>query len=73
MAVCCHVFQVSCECDGAVGGARGHSVAVCQYSLSVKRPSVHVELVGTVSYQFPVGTPQSGQFSYKLPLSSFIR
>ncbi|KAI4825176.1 hypothetical protein KUCAC02_020872 [Chaenocephalus aceratus] len=66
-------LEVSCECDGAVGGARGHSVAVCQYSLSVKRPSVHVELVGTVSYQFPVGTPQSGQFSYKLPLSSFIR
>ncbi|KAK5902091.1 hypothetical protein CesoFtcFv8_007383 [Champsocephalus esox] len=66
-------LEVSCECDGAVGGARGHSVAVCQYSLSVKRPSVHVELVGTVSYQFPAGTPQSGQFSYKLPLSSFIR
>lgn len=66
-------LEVSCECDGAVGGARGHSVAVCQYSLSVKRPSVHVELVGTVSYQFPVGTPQSVQFSYKLPLSSFIR
>ncbi|KAK5867246.1 hypothetical protein PBY51_011756 [Eleginops maclovinus] len=66
-------LEVSCESDSAVQEATGHSVAVCQYSLSVKRPSVHVELVGMVSYQFPVGTPQSVQFSYKLPLSSFIR
>ncbi|XP_031715463.1 AP-4 complex subunit epsilon-1 [Anarrhichthys ocellatus] len=66
-------LEVSCVCDGAVQEARSHSVAVCQYSLSVKRPSVHVEVVGMVSYQFPVGTPQSVQFSYKLPLTSFIR
>uniref|UniRef100_A0A8C2ZXX2 AP-4 complex subunit epsilon n=1 Tax=Cyclopterus lumpus TaxID=8103 RepID=A0A8C2ZXX2_CYCLU len=66
-------FQVSCVCDSPVQEARSHSVAVCQYSLTVKRPSVHVEVVGTASYQFPAGTPHSAQFSYKLPLTSFIR
>uniref|UniRef100_A0A4W6D5R0 AP-4 complex subunit epsilon n=1 Tax=Lates calcarifer TaxID=8187 RepID=A0A4W6D5R0_LATCA len=35
-----------------------HSVAMHQFSLTVKRPSVHVEVVGMVSYQLPVGTPQ---------------
>ncbi|KAM6925669.1 AP-4 complex subunit epsilon-1 [Lycodopsis pacificus] len=66
-------LEVSCVCDSAVQEAGSHSVAVCQYSLTVKRPSVHVDVVGMVSYQFPVGTPQSVQFSYKLPLTSFIR
>ncbi|KAF1386831.1 hypothetical protein PFLUV_G00098950 [Perca fluviatilis] len=66
-------LEVSCVCDSRVQEARSHSVAVCQYFLTVKRPSVHVEVVGIVSYQFPVGTPQSVQFSYKLPLTSFIR
>ncbi|XP_059191525.1 AP-4 complex subunit epsilon-1 [Centropristis striata] len=66
-------LEVSCVCDSPVQEARSYSVAVCQYSLTVKRPSVNVELVGTFSYQFPVGTPQSVQFSYKLPLTSFIR
>ncbi|XP_042351610.1 AP-4 complex subunit epsilon-1 [Plectropomus leopardus] len=65
--------EVSCVCDSVVQEVRSHSVAVCQYSLTVKRPSVHVEVVGMLSYQFPVGTPQSMQFSYKLPLTSFIR
>lgn len=65
--------EVPCECDTIVQEVRSHSVAVCQYSLTVKRPSVHVEVVGAVSYQFPVGTPQSLQFMYKLPLTSFIR
>ncbi|XP_034391301.1 AP-4 complex subunit epsilon-1 isoform X2 [Cyclopterus lumpus] len=66
-------LEVSCVCDSPVQEARSHSVAVCQYSLTVKRPSVHVEVVGTASYQFPAGTPHSAQFSYKLPLTSFIR
>ncbi|XP_037624076.1 AP-4 complex subunit epsilon-1 [Sebastes umbrosus] len=66
-------LEVSCVCDSPVEEARSHVVAVCQYSLAAKRPSVHVEVVGLVSYQFPVGTPQSLQFSYKLPLTSFIR
>ncbi|XP_031138801.1 AP-4 complex subunit epsilon-1 [Sander lucioperca] len=66
-------LEVSCVCDNRVQEARSHSVAVCQYFLTVKRPSVHFKVVGIVSYQFPVGTPQSVQFSYKLPLTSFIR
>ncbi|KAM9352476.1 AP-4 complex subunit epsilon-1 [Symphorus nematophorus] len=66
-------LEVSCVCDSPVQEVRSHSVAVCQYSLTVKRPSVNVELVGTVSYEFPVGLPQSVSFSYKLPLTSFIR
>lgn len=60
-------------CDSAVQEVRSLSVAACQYSLTVKRPSVHVEVVGIVSYQLPVGTDQSVQFSHKLPLTSFIR
>uniref|UniRef100_A0A3Q0S741 AP-4 complex subunit epsilon-1 C-terminal domain-containing protein n=1 Tax=Amphilophus citrinellus TaxID=61819 RepID=A0A3Q0S741_AMPCI len=67
------LFQVSCLSDSPVGEVRGQSVAVCQYSLTVKRPAVHVEVVGMVSYQLPAGTSQSLQFSYKLPLTSFIR
>uniref|UniRef100_UPI0037E73555 AP-4 complex subunit epsilon-1 n=1 Tax=Semicossyphus pulcher TaxID=241346 RepID=UPI0037E73555 len=66
-------LEVSCVCDGPVQELRSDSVAVCQYTLTVKRPAVHVEVSGLVSYQFPVGTPQSVQFSYKLPLTSFIR
>ncbi|XP_070763740.1 AP-4 complex subunit epsilon-1 [Enoplosus armatus] len=66
-------LEVCCACDSPVQQMRSRSVAVCQYSLTVKRPSVHVEVVGMVSYQFPVGTPQSAQLSYKLPLTNFIR
>ncbi|XP_030281368.1 AP-4 complex subunit epsilon-1 [Sparus aurata] len=66
-------LEVSCVCDSAVQELRSLGVAVCQYSLTVKRPSVHVEVVGMVSYQLPVGTHQSVQFSHKLPLTSFIR
>uniref|UniRef100_A0A3Q3WPF1 AP-4 complex subunit epsilon-1 C-terminal domain-containing protein n=1 Tax=Mola mola TaxID=94237 RepID=A0A3Q3WPF1_MOLML len=40
---------------------RSHTAAACQYSLTVKRPSVHAEVVGTISYQLPVGTPRSVQ------------
>ncbi|TNN87067.1 AP-4 complex subunit epsilon-1 [Liparis tanakae] len=66
-------LEVSCVCGSAVQEARSHSVAVCQYSLTVKRPSVHVEVVGMASYRCPAETPQSARFSYKLPLTSFIR
>lgn len=52
---------------------RSQAVAVCQSSLIVKSPSVHVEVRGVVSCSLPAGTPLSLQFSYKLPLSSFIR
>ncbi|XP_022611642.1 AP-4 complex subunit epsilon-1 isoform X1 [Seriola dumerili] len=66
-------IEVSCVSDSPVEDLTGHSVAVYQYSLTVKTPSVHVEVVGTVSYQLPVETSQAVQFSYKLPLTSFIR
>lgn len=52
---------------------RSHAVAVCQSSLTVTRPSVHVDVHGVVYYSLPAGTPLSLHFSYKLPLSSFIR
>lgn len=60
-------------CDSVVQEVRSGGTAVCQYLLSVKKPSVHVEVVGVVSYQLPAGTQQSAQFSYKLSLSNFIR
>lgn len=66
------VFQVS-PCAGVMQEVRSATVAVCQSSLSVKRPSVHVEVGGVVSCTLPVGTPLSLNFSYKLPLTSFIR
>ncbi|KAM9376860.1 AP-4 complex subunit epsilon-1 [Pholidichthys leucotaenia] len=66
-------LEVSCVCDSEVGQMKGHSVAVCQYFLTVKRPAVHVEVVGKVSHQLPDGTPEAVQFSYNLPLTSFIR
>lgn len=66
-------FQVSCLSDSPVEDVRSHGVALYQYALSVKRPSVHVEVVGMVSYQLPIETPHAVQFSYKLPLTSFIR
>eukprot|EP00064_Thunnus_orientalis_P010740 superscaffoldBa00001485_g10767 len=65
-------LEVSCVSDSPVEEVRSHSVAVCQYSLTVKRPSVHVEVVGSVSFHVPVGTPQAVQFSYKLPLTNFV-
>uniref|UniRef100_A0A3P8P4E4 AP-4 complex subunit epsilon n=1 Tax=Astatotilapia calliptera TaxID=8154 RepID=A0A3P8P4E4_ASTCA len=59
--------------ESAIQQIRLVSITVGQYSLTVKRPAVHVEVVGTVSYQLPAGTSQSLQFSYKVPLTSFIR
>lgn len=66
-------LEVSCVSDSPVEEVRSHNVAVCQYSLTVKRPSVHVEVAGSVSFHVPVGTPQAVQFSYKLPLTNFVR
>ncbi|XP_067356057.1 AP-4 complex subunit epsilon-1 isoform X3 [Channa argus] len=66
-------LEVSCASDSRLKDVRSHSVAVCQYFLSVKRPSAHVETVGMVSYQLTDGMRQEVQFSYKLPLTSFIR
>ncbi|XP_058500956.1 AP-4 complex subunit epsilon-1 [Solea solea] len=65
------LLEVSCVSESPAKDVR--SVAVYLYSLTVRRPAVHVELAGTVSYQVPVGTPQTAQFSYKLPLTAFIR
>ncbi|CAG05538.1 unnamed protein product [Tetraodon nigroviridis] len=61
------------SCDGVMQELRGRTVTVCQSLLSVKRPSVQVEVGGVVSCTLPVGTPLSLQFSYNLPLTSFIR
>ncbi|XP_034540967.1 AP-4 complex subunit epsilon-1 [Notolabrus celidotus] len=66
-------LEVLCVCESPVKEVRSDSVAVCQYTLTVRRPSVHVEVAGMVSYMSPSGTPQSVQFSCKLPLTSFIR
>lgn len=66
-------FQISSASDSPIEAVRSHSVAVCQYFLTVKRPSAHVEVAGMLSYHFCVDTPQTAQFSYKLPLTSFIR
>ncbi|XP_061577695.1 AP-4 complex subunit epsilon-1 [Cololabis saira] len=66
-------LEVSSMCESPLEEVSGSSVAVRQYSLKVRSPSVHFELGGMVSYQPSAGTPQTMQFSYKLPLSSFIR
>ncbi|XP_047451963.1 AP-4 complex subunit epsilon-1 [Mugil cephalus] len=66
-------LEISRVSEGEMEKVCSHSVAVCHYSLSVKRPSVHVEVTGMVSYQLLDGTPHSVNFSYKLPLASFIR
>uniref|UniRef100_A0A8C7YHK1 AP-4 complex subunit epsilon n=1 Tax=Oryzias sinensis TaxID=183150 RepID=A0A8C7YHK1_9TELE len=67
-------LEVFCVCESPVEEVRGRSVSVRQYSLTVKMPLVHFELVGMLSYSIPAGMPQAMmQFSYKLPLTSFIR
>ncbi|KAM4619255.1 AP-4 complex subunit epsilon-1 [Polymixia lowei] len=66
-------LEVSCVSDTLVEEVRSHSVAVCQYSLLVKRPAAHLEVTGMVSYQLPAGEPQAAQFAYRLSLTNFIR
>lgn len=65
--------QVSSVSDSPVEEVGGHSVAVCQHSLVMKRPSAHVAVAGTLSYQSPLREPQTVQFSYRLSLINFIR
>ncbi|XP_019712523.1 AP-4 complex subunit epsilon-1 isoform X2 [Hippocampus comes] len=65
--------EVSCLSESPVEELRCHHVEVCQYSLTAKRPSVHLEVSGLVSFNMPDRTPQTTHFSYKLPLPSFIR
>ncbi|XP_055011063.1 AP-4 complex subunit epsilon-1 [Boleophthalmus pectinirostris] len=48
------------------------AIAVCQYSLTVRSPVVHFEVLGMLSYQSSLDN-QEVEFSYKLPLTSFIR
>nr|XP_057931097.1 AP-4 complex subunit epsilon-1 [Doryrhamphus excisus] len=64
---------VSCICESPVEEVKSHGVEVCHYSLTVKRPSVHLVVSGQVSFLMPTGTPHKAKFSYKLPLISFIR
>ncbi|XP_017261509.1 AP-4 complex subunit epsilon-1 [Kryptolebias marmoratus] len=71
--VSCEELEVSCVCDSPAEELKSHSVTVCQYRLTVKRPSVYFELAGVVHYQLPAGSLQTEQFSHKLPLKSFIR
>ncbi|KAM3869685.1 AP-4 complex subunit epsilon-1 [Diretmus argenteus] len=66
-------LEVCCTSDSPGEEVRSRSVAVCLYSLMVKRPSVHVELAGTVSCQSPVDEAPAVQFSYRLSLTNFIR
>ncbi|PWA30526.1 hypothetical protein CCH79_00015363 [Gambusia affinis] len=66
-------LEVSCVSDSPSEELKSHSVAVCQYFLTVKRPSVHFDLSATVSWQPPAGSPLTTQFSYRLPLTAFIR
>ncbi|XP_054633864.1 AP-4 complex subunit epsilon-1 isoform X2 [Dunckerocampus dactyliophorus] len=65
--------EVSCICESPVEEVRSHYVEVWQYSLTVKRPSVHLVVSGLVSFHMATGTPHTAKFSYKLPLISFIR
>ncbi|XP_013869028.1 AP-4 complex subunit epsilon-1 [Austrofundulus limnaeus] len=73
MQISCEEIEVSCVCDSPVEELKSHSVTVCQYFLTVKRPSVCFDLVGMVYYQLAAGSLQTAQFLYKLPLTSFIR
>lgn len=65
-------LEVSLSSESSLQDIARHNVAVCQYSLSVIRPVVHFELVGTLSYQSSLQNLEV-EFTYKLPLTSFIR
>ncbi|XP_038155134.1 AP-4 complex subunit epsilon-1 [Cyprinodon tularosa] len=66
-------LEVSCVSDGPPEEMKSNDVAVYQYLLTVKRPSVHFDLSATACWQLPADSPQTAQFSHKLPLTSFIR
>ncbi|XP_057692318.1 AP-4 complex subunit epsilon-1 isoform X2 [Corythoichthys intestinalis] len=65
--------EVSYVSECPVEELRCHQVQVCQYSLTVKRPSVHLQVAGQLSFNMPDRNPHTTNFSYKLPLPSFIR
>ncbi|KAM8860662.1 AP-4 complex subunit epsilon-1 [Synchiropus picturatus] len=66
-------LQGTCLSENPIVEVRRRSVEVCQYSLTVTRPSVHLPVVGLVSFQTPDGALQTMNFSYQLPLTCFIR
>ncbi|XP_037109389.1 AP-4 complex subunit epsilon-1 [Syngnathus acus] len=65
--------EVSSISESPVEELRCHQVEVCQHSVTAKRPSVHLQVSGQVSFHLSDGTPETTHFSYNLPLSSFIR
>ncbi|XP_077568206.1 AP-4 complex subunit epsilon-1 [Stigmatopora nigra] len=66
--------ELSCVSESPVEELRCHQVQVFQYSLTVKKPSVHLQVSGQVSFNTPDDrTPRTTEFSYKLTLPSFIR
>lgn len=65
-------LEVSLSSETSLQDISRHSVAVCQYSLSVIRPVVHFEVVGMLSYQSSFEN-QEVEFTCRLPLTSFIR
>ncbi|KAJ0029447.1 hypothetical protein NQD34_004444 [Periophthalmus magnuspinnatus] len=65
-------LEVSLLCESPLQDIAKHSMAVCQYLLNVRTPVVHFEVVGMLSYQTS-SENQEVEFSYKLPLTSFVR
>ncbi|KAK7892137.1 hypothetical protein WMY93_024100 [Mugilogobius chulae] len=65
-------LEVSSLYESPLEDIVSHSVADCHYTLTVKRPEVHFDVVGILSYQLSLEN-QEVQFSYKLQLTSFIR
>ncbi|KAM9808274.1 AP-4 complex subunit epsilon-1 [Neosynchiropus ocellatus] len=66
-------LEVTCLSENPIMEVRSRSVEVRQYSLAVTRPSVHLPVVGLVSFQMPDGVLQTINFSCQLPLTCFIR
>ncbi|XP_077424938.1 AP-4 complex subunit epsilon-1 [Vanacampus margaritifer] len=64
---------VSSISESPVEELKSHHVEVFQYSLTAKKPLVHFQVSGRVSYNMPDGIPQTSHFSYKLPFPSFVR
>ncbi|CAL1595065.1 unnamed protein product [Knipowitschia caucasica] len=65
-------LQVSLSSERPLHEILKHSNAVCEYSLTVHAPAIHFQMVGTLSYESSSQSREM-EFSYKLPLSSFIR
>lgn len=65
-------LEVTSSSETSLQDFARHSVVVFQYLLSVIRPVVHLEVVGMLSYQSSLES-QELEFTYKLPLTTFIR